>query len=39
MSEQTQADNKNANDININKDSPELKNTVLKQKWRSCCIW
>ena len=25
MSEQTQADNKNANDININKDSPELK--------------
>ena len=25
MSEQTQADNKNANDINVNKDSPELK--------------
>lgn len=25
MSEQAQADNKNANDINVNKDSPELK--------------
>ena len=25
MSEQTQADNKNANDLNVNKDTPELK--------------
>lgn len=38
MSEQTPADNKNVDDINVNKSSPELKNIPLRRKWRNCCI-
>ncbi len=38
MSEQTQADNKNANDLDVNKDTPELKKHTFEAEWRSCCI-